>query len=185
MDTARKTSMQKFIDIVERGTRFIPSPIKMFLYLILFVVVISTLLYYGGVVLEDPMTGNTTQAMNMVSKDSIQWFLSNMITNFTGYMAFGPIIVPIFVRLGWTPALAQAAFRVSDSATNCMSPISPFLFMMIDIAKDTFKCKDTSTSKWLSLLVPSCLIMLAVWTALLVLWILLDLPLGPGAAIHM
>ena len=93
MDTARKTSMQRFIDMVERGTKFIPSPIKMFLYLILFVIVLSTALHYGGVMLKDPMTGDAAQAMNMLSKESLQWFLSNMITNYTGYMAFGPVIV--------------------------------------------------------------------------------------------
>lgn len=113
-------------------------------------------------------------------------FINMFMTSQTAkWSIFAPIIVPIFQNLGWSPALAQAAFRVADSSTNCMSPISPFLFMMIDISKDTFKCKDTNTSQWLSLLIPSCLIILVVWTTLLVIWILLDLPLGPGAYIRM
>lgn len=107
----------------------------------------------------------------------INMFMTSMVAKWN---IFGPIIVPIFQNLGWSPALAQAAFRVADSSTNCMSPISPFLFMMIDISKDTFKCKDTNTSQWLSLLIPACLIILTVWTALLAIWILLGLPLGPG-----
>ena len=107
-----------------------------------------------------------------------------MTSSTAKWSIFAPIVVPIFGELGWSPALAQAAFRISDSATNCMSPISPFLFMMIDIARDTFQIKDTNTSQWLSLLIPACFIIWGVWTVLFVGWIMLGLPLGPGAVIH-
>lgn len=98
---------------------------------------------------------------------------------------FAPIIVPIFSALGWSPAFAQAAYRISDAATNSMSPISPFLYMMVDIAKDTFECKDATAQKWLSLLIPASAICLLAWVLILVAWVLLGLPLGPDAVIHM
>lgn len=98
---------------------------------------------------------------------------------------FAPVVVPIFAKLGWSPALSQIAFRISDSATNCASPFSPFLFMLVDTCRDTFKIKESSLNKWLSCLIPASLVIFVAWTLLLVVWVLLDLPLGPGAYIHM
>ena len=44
------------------------------------------------------------------------------------WSVFAPFAVPIFMQMGWHPALIQTAFRVADSATNIASPISPCLF---------------------------------------------------------
>lgn len=101
------------------------------------------------------------------------------------WSVFAPFAVPIFMQMGWHPALIQTAFRVADSATNIASPISPFLYMLIDISKDTFKIEDCSVAKWLACLIPAALIILVVWTAMLLIWIALDIPVGPGAGIHL
>ncbi len=103
------------------------------------------------------------------------------------YNIFAPVAVPIFTHLGYHPALTQAAFRIADSCTNVMSPVSPFLYMMLDMARDTFKAdeKDCSVAKWMSCLIPASLIMSVVWIALLLIWMALDLPLGPGAPVFM
>lgn len=97
---------------------------------------------------------------------------------------FAPVVVPIFAKLGWSPALSQIAFRIADSATNCASPFSPFLFMLVDTCRDTFKIKESSVNKWLTCLIPASLLLFVTWTLLLVVWVLLDLPLGPGSYIY-
>lgn len=101
------------------------------------------------------------------------------------WSVFAPFAVPVFMQMGWHPALIQTAFRVADSATNIASPISPFLYMIMDMSEDTFKVKDRSVGKWLACLIPAALIVLIVWTAMLLIWIALDIPVGPGAGIHL
>lgn len=102
------------------------------------------------------------------------------------YNIFAPVAVPILTHMGWHPALVQAAFRIADSCTNIMSPVSSFLYMMLDLGRETFLAdeKDCSVAKWMSCLIPASLIMSVVWVVLLLVWILLDLPLGPGGAVY-
>ena len=38
----------------------------------------------------------------------------------------GPIFVPMFLLLGYDPALTQVAYRIGDSITNPLSPLFHF-----------------------------------------------------------
>lgn len=137
---------------------------------------------------------NFLEATNMTGVGIILLFMllccivNLFITSMSAmYNIFGPVVVPIFTQLGWHPALTQAAFRIADSCTNVMSPLSAFFYMILDIGRDTFRADESecSVAKWMSCLIPASLIMSIVWVALLLIWIALDLPLGPGAGIYL
>lgn len=130
------------------------------------------------------MTGFSVILLFMLLCMTVNLFITSMSAM---YNIFGPVAVPIFTSIGWHPALTQAAFRIADSCTNVMSPTSAFLYMIIDIGKDTFKAQESecTVAKWMSCLVPASLIMTVVWTALLGIWVFAGLPLGPNAGIYM
>lgn len=96
---------------------------------------------------------------------------------------FAPIFVPLFLQLGISPDLAVAAYRVGDSPINIATPLMPY-FALIVIFAERYR-KKTGVGSIISLMLPYTVVLLVAWTALLVLWYLLAIPLGPGGSIYL
>ena len=94
----------------------------------------------------------------------------------------GPVFVPIFMLLGYSPELAQAAFRVGDSVTNIISPMMSFFALIIVY----FQKYDTKAGigTIVATMLPFTITFFIGWVALLVAWILLGLPLGPNVPLY-
>ena len=92
-----------------------------------------------------------------------------------------PIFVPMMMRLGLSPELTQAAYRIGDSSTNIISPLMSYFAMIVVFAKRYDKKSGIGTI--ISTMLPYSLVFLAGWTALMILWYALNLPLGPGAGL--
>ena len=87
-----------------------------------------------------------------------------------------PILVPMLGTAGVAPEVVQCAYRVGDSCTNPIAPLSPYLVVIL-IAIQRYK-KSAGLGTLIALLVPYCIAALVLWTAFLVLWIALGIPLG-------
>ena len=92
-----------------------------------------------------------------------------------------PIFVPMMMRLGLSPELTQAAYRIGDSSTNIISPLMSYFAMIVVFAKRYDKKSGIGTI--ISTMLPYSLIFLAGWTVLMIIWYVLNLPLGPGAGL--
>jgi aminobenzoyl-glutamate transport protein len=89
-----------------------------------------------------------------------------------------PILVPMLGTAGMSPELVQCAYRVGDSCTNPIAPLSPYLVVIL-IAIQRYQ-KSAGLGTLLALLVPYSLIAIVAWGAFLVAWNALGIPLGPG-----
>ncbi|MBE5868187.1 MAG: AbgT family transporter [Lachnospiraceae bacterium] len=96
---------------------------------------------------------------------------------------FAPIFVPMFMMLGYTPEFAQVIYRIGDSCTNPITPIYPYLPMIIGMAAKYDKKAGMGTI--ISMMLPYSLLFLLSWIVLVIAWVLLNLPLGPGATVFM
>ncbi|WP_435737277.1 AbgT family transporter [Cellulosimicrobium sp. PMB13] len=96
---------------------------------------------------------------------------------------FAPIFVPLFVQLGISPDVAVAAYRVGDSPINIVTPLMPY-FALIVIFAERYR-KKVGVGSIISLMLPYTVVLLVVWTALLLVWYLLGIPLGPGSTIYL
>jgi len=96
---------------------------------------------------------------------------------------FAPVFVPLFIQLGISPDLAMAAYRVGDSPVNVATPLMPY-FALIVIFAERYRRK-VGVGSVISLMLPYTVVLLITWSALLVVWYLLGLPLGPGASIYL
>ncbi len=94
-----------------------------------------------------------------------------------------PIFVPMFMMLGYSPELTQVAYRIGDSCTNLITPLMSYFAMVVVFAKRYDEQAGIGTL--ISTMVPYSLFFLLGWTLLLVVWMLLGLPLGPGAVIQL
>jgi aminobenzoyl-glutamate transport protein len=94
-----------------------------------------------------------------------------------GLMA--PILVPLMMSLGFTPELAQAAFRIGDSSTNIITPLLPYFPVILAFARKYDK--DLQLGTLISCMLPFSITFALVWSVQLIVWFLLGWPLGPGA----
>ncbi|MCL2027678.1 MAG: AbgT family transporter [Bacteroidales bacterium] len=89
-----------------------------------------------------------------------------------------PIFVPIFMLLGYSPELAQMIYRMGDSPTNIITPLLPYFALIIVYCQKYDKKAGLGTI--MASMIPYSLVLFLGWLVILVGWILLELPLGPG-----
>ncbi|WP_078381212.1 AbgT family transporter [Sutcliffiella halmapala] len=89
-----------------------------------------------------------------------------------------PIFIPMFWMLDYHPAFIQAAFRIADSSTNIITPLNPYIIVVLAFMKDYDKKAGLGTL--ISLMLPYSIIFLTVWTVLLLIFALTGIPFGPG-----
>ena len=90
-----------------------------------------------------------------------------------------PVFVPMFMVLGISPELTQAAYRVGDSCTNIISPMMTYFVLIISFMQRHEPSAGMGTV--ISTMLPYSLTFLAGWSCFFVVWYLLGLPLGPGS----
>ena len=96
---------------------------------------------------------------------------------------FAPIFIPLFLRLDIAPQLVLAAYRVGDSPFNVVTPLMAYFAVIVVFAQRYEKSAGVGTV--VSLMIPYTIVLLLAWTAFLVVWFLLGIPLGPGAPVHL
>ena len=94
-----------------------------------------------------------------------------------------PIFIPMFMLLGYTPEFVQAAYRIGDSVSNIIAPMmSYFALIVAFVAKYDPKAGIGSV---IALMLPYTFVFAIVWSVLLTVFILLGLPVGPGAELYL
>lgn len=91
------------------------------------------------------------------------------------------VFVPMFALLGYEPAFVQAAFRVGDSATQIITPLNPYMIVMLGLLQRYEPQAGLGTL--MSRLIPYVIPFFTAWAILLAIWFYADLPLGPGNSI--
>lgn len=89
-----------------------------------------------------------------------------------------PVFVPMFMLLGFDPALTQMAYRIGDSVTNPISPL--FQYFPIMLGYMTMYKKDAGMGTLISNMLPYTVCFLIVWMLLLFAFTFLGIPLGPS-----
>jgi aminobenzoyl-glutamate transport protein len=90
-----------------------------------------------------------------------------------------PIFVPMLMLMGYSPELTQAAYRIGDSYSNILTPLLPYFPLIIVFAQKYQKNLGIGTI--ISLMLPYAVLFAVARIIMLVFWMLLGLPLGPGA----
>lgn len=92
-----------------------------------------------------------------------------------------PIFVPMLMIMGLSPEATQAAYRVGDSVTNIITPLMPYLPIIIVFAQRYVK--DIQIGTILTVMLPYSIALSIGWALLFVFWIYFGLPLGPGVEV--
>jgi aminobenzoyl-glutamate transport protein len=95
------------------------------------------------------------------------------------WAVMAPVFVPMFMLLGYTPELTQAAYRVGDSVSNVVSPMMSYFALIVAFFERYDKKAGIGTV--IATMLPYSMAFLLAWSALLLVWMAAGLPLGPGA----
>lgn len=94
-----------------------------------------------------------------------------------------PILVPMLMLLGIHPAFTQVIYRVGDSITNPITPMMPYLPLLLSYAQKYDK--NIGLGTMIAALMPYSIAFGIFWTLLLLVWYFLGIPVGPGGPIHL
>lgn len=89
-----------------------------------------------------------------------------------------PIFIPMFMLLDFHPAFTQMAYRIGDSITNPLSPMMPYMPLLLATIQKYDKKAGIGTLMANTL--PYSVAIGITWTVLIIVWYLLNLPLGPN-----
>lgn len=94
-----------------------------------------------------------------------------------------PVFIPMFMLLGYHPALTQAAFRIGDSVTNLITPMMSYFALIVAFAQKYNEKYGIGTI--ISTMIPYTIIFTIFWTLLLVVWMWVGLPTGPDGPLFL
>jgi len=93
-----------------------------------------------------------------------------------------PMLVPMMMLLETNPATTMALYRIADSCTNSITPMSTSFVLCVGYLQTLNRKAGIGTL--ISFTLPCAIIMFIVWFALFLAWWALGIPLGPGAPVR-
>ena len=91
-----------------------------------------------------------------------------------------PVLVPMLMLLNVSPEGATAAYRVGDGATNIITPLMVYFPLILVFARRWQG--DFGLGSLTAMMIPYSIWLLISGIAMMILWVVLGLPLGPGAS---
>lgn len=91
------------------------------------------------------------------------------------------VLVPMMMLAGISPELTQAAYRVGDSVTNPVTPLNPYMIIVL-VCVQRYRPR-AGLGDVIAMMTPYAAAFAVVWTGMLLLWVWLGLPLGPGGVL--
>lgn len=120
-----------------------------------------------------------------------------MMSGSSKWLLIAPMVVPIFALLNINPAYAQLAFRIGDSCTNIISPLHSALPVLIGILAEyqaegkiplrprEKEQREIGMGTVFSLTTLYSGVLLLTMITMLIVWLVFDLPIGPGVMLHL
>jgi aminobenzoyl-glutamate transport protein len=94
------------------------------------------------------------------------------------YAFLAPVFVPMFMQVDISPELTQVAYRIGDSTSNVITPLNPYVVIILVFMRRYMPRSGIGTL--VALMLPYTAAFALVWTALLVVWMGLGVELGPA-----
>jgi len=102
-------------------------------------------------------------------------FIGSMSAKWT---MLSQVFVPMFMLVGIAPELTQVTYRIGDSITNPITPLNPYMIIMLVFLRQHVKKGGLGTM--IAPMLPYALWFGLTWAVMLVIWMLSGQPLGPG-----
>jgi aminobenzoyl-glutamate transport protein len=91
----KRSAMDRFLSIVERGGNALPHPATLFALLALGVIVMSWIASMAGLSVTHPSTGEIVTPVNLMSIEGLHRIITGAVTNFTSFAPLGVVLVAL------------------------------------------------------------------------------------------
>ncbi|ELK46473.1 AbgT family transporter [Halobacillus sp. ACCC02827] len=125
---------------------------------------------FDGIALILTFIGLTMVVNFFIGSSSAKWTI------------LAPVFVPIMMNLGYSPEFTTLLYRIGDSVTNMVTPL--LLYFPVVIAFAQRYDKKIGIGTLISMMIPYSVAFLLGWLVLLLIWVLLGIPVGPGAPVQ-
>jgi len=98
------------------------------------------------------------------------------------YAFFAPVFIPMFMAVGVSPELTQATYRIGDSVTNVITPLNPYVVILLVFVRRYAPRSGIGTL--VALMLPYTLAFGAAWLVLLLVWLAAGWELGPAGPLE-
>ena len=130
----------KFLSGLERACNKLPPPAILFIYLFVITAILGCIFALLKVHVFNPATGKDVYAQNLFTNDGLKWFISNMVTNFTGFTPLGLVLV-MTLAIGMCEESGLIHALLTDKLRNVPPVILPFVVAFVgtigNLASDT------------------------------------------------
>ncbi|MFJ6569120.1 AbgT family transporter [Streptomyces sp. NPDC091292] len=160
--------------------------------LVLFFAIAQFLAYFDWTRIGDVVAVEAAQALRNSGMPILVVFLlilllltlvNIMVTSGSAMWALAaPVLVPMLMLVQVPAETTQALFRIADSGSTAITPMSPYFVMALGFLQRYRKSAGIGTLA--SYTLPLAVAMTTAWTLLFLLWWTLGIPLGPGAPVR-
>ena len=136
----RASLLDRFLNTVERVCNKLPPPAILFGILFILTAIVGALCTQAGFALENPASHKMVASQNFFSKAGIQWLLSTLVKNFTGFAPMG-LVITMTLAIGFCEESGMLAALLRRSMKNVPPSLVPFIVAFLgvcgNIASDT------------------------------------------------
>lgn len=160
--------------------------------LVLFFAIAQFLAYFDWTHIGDVLAVRAAEALQSSGLPIVVVFLmilllltlvNVMVTSGSAMWALAaPVLVPMLMLVSVPAETTQALFRIADSGSTAITPMSPYFLMALGFLQRYRKSAGIGTLA--SYTLPLAVTMTLAWTLLFLAWWALGIPLGPGAPVR-
>lgn len=112
-------------------------------------------------------------------------FLINffIISGSAQWALFAAVFVPMFALIGFEPGFVQAAYRIGDSTSSVLSPLNPYVVIVLGFLKAYEPKAGIGTV--IARCLPFSAVFFVLWLCVLAIFYFGGLPIGPGMYPHL
>jgi aminobenzoyl-glutamate transport protein len=160
--------------------------------LVLFFAIAQFLAYFSWSRIGDLLSAESARVLGDLGAPTVVIFLGILVlltlinilvtSGSAMWSLTAPILVPMMLLLSVPAETTQALFRIADSGSTAITPMSPYFVMALGFLQRYRK--DAGVGTLASYTVPLAISMTIAWTLLFLAWWGLGLPLGPGVPVR-
>lgn len=135
----KRSLIDRFLDAVEFAGNKLPDPVLLFALICVVIIAASWLSAMAGVNAINPATGETIEAVNLLSADNLRRMISDSVKNFGSFPALGLVLVVMLgiglaERSGWFETLLRNS--VTRAPKHLVIPAIAFVGILGNVAGD-------------------------------------------------
>ncbi|NEU31833.1 AbgT family transporter [bacterium LRH843] len=145
MDQAKHSKSIRMLNFIEEKGNKLPHPVTIFIFFTFLVIIVSHILYLMGTSVSFEGVNNETKQIEMLTvaavsllvPEGIAHMFSSVVTNFTSFVALGPVLVAMLgvgvaEKSGYISALMTNT--VTKAPKKLVTPIVVFMGVMSNVA---------------------------------------------------